>query len=109
MVIVVSDYALERLVECSGCSGLSKKAAMRMAEKAYTEGVTHSETKGNLNRWVTKLYFANRLANIRLYGDKAFVFSNTILINVLQIPQNLTKNIKSLITQRNNSQEGCRN
>ena len=100
MVIVVTNHALRRLAERGG---LSRKAAMRMAEKAYTEGVHHAETKGNLNRWVTSLYFVNKKANnVRLYGDKAFIFMDNILLTVLQIPSNLTKDMKKLIKREQN-------
>lgn len=99
MVIVVTNHALKRLSERSG---LSKTAAMRMAEKAYLNGIQHGETKGNLNKWVTSLYFVNRKANnIRLYGDKAFIFADNVLITVLQVPSNLVKEVKRLKNSRN--------
>ena len=95
MVIIVTNHALKRLAERSG---LSKTAAVRMAEKAYEQGITHAQTKGNLNKWVTRLYFVNRKANnIKLYGDKAFIFSDNILITVLQIPAGLCKNLKNMV------------
>lgn len=98
VVIVVTNHALRRLAKRSG---LSKTAAMRMAEKAYVDGVTHKETKGNLNRWVTSQYFVNRKANnIRLYGDKAFIFCSNILITVLQIPHDLVKDVKRIRNKR---------
>lgn len=98
MTIVVTNHALRRLSERSG---LSKIAGMRMAEKAFEEGVQHKETKGNLNKWVTSLYFVNKKANnIRLYGDKAFIFSDNILITVLQIPSKLVKEVKRIKNSR---------
>ena len=73
-----------------------------MAEKAYLNGIQHGETKGNLNKWVTSLYFVNRRANnIRLYGDKAFIFADNVLITVLQVPSNLVKEVKRLKNSRN--------
>lgn len=98
MVIIVTNHALKRLSERSG---LSKTAAMRTAEKAYLNGIQHCETKGNLNKWVTSLYFVNRKANnIRLYGDKAFIFVDNVLITVIQIPQDLVKDVKKLKNKR---------
>lgn len=81
--IEVSRHAYERC-------GLSRKAATRMAEKAFYIGMKHSDTKGQINRWITSLYFNNKNANnIRLYGNFAYIFCNKILVTVLEIPNNL--------------------
>ena len=70
--IEVSRHAYERLHERCG---LSRKAATRMAEKAFYIGMKHSDTKGQINRWITSLYFNNKNANnIRLYGNFAYIF-----------------------------------
>lgn len=94
-MVEVSRHAMKRLSERSG---LSKKSAQRIAEKAYAEGITHKDTKGNLKKYVTSLFFNNTNANnIRLYGDKAFIFAGETLITVLQIPSSLTKDMKKLV------------
>lgn len=85
--IEVSRHAYERLHERCG---ISRKAATRMAEKAFYIGMKHSDTKGQINRWITSLYFNNKNANnIRLYGNFAYIFCNKILVTVLEIPNNL--------------------
>lgn len=85
--IKVSRHAYERLHERCG---LSRKAAIRMAEKAFYTGMKHSDTKGQINRWITSLYFNNKNANnIRLYGNFVYIFCNKILVTVLEIPNNL--------------------
>ena len=85
--IEVSRHAYERLHERCG---LSRKAATRMAEKAFYIGMKHSDTKGQINRWITSLYFNNKSANnFRLYGIFAYIFCNKILVTVLEIPNNL--------------------
>lgn len=85
--IEVSRHAYERLHERCG---FSRKAATRMAEKAFYIGMKHSDTKGQINRWITSLYFNNKNANnIRLYGNFAYIFCNKILVTVLEIPNNL--------------------
>lgn len=69
-----------------------------MAQKAFDNGITHSQTKGRLNKWITSLYFRNKNANnIRLYGDKAYIFAGKTLVTVIQIPTDLTKNMKSMV------------
>lgn len=94
----VSNHAKERLKERNG---FNKKCSMRMAKKAFSDGITHSQTKGNLNKWITSLYFKEERANnIRLYGDKAYIFCGDVLVTVVQIPNNLMKNFKQRIKER---------
>ena len=91
----VSRHAEERLKERCG---FNKKSYERMANKAFDEGITHSQTKGRLNKWVTSLYFKNKSANnIRLYGDKAYIFCGKILVTVIQIPIDLMRDLKKMI------------
>ena len=87
----VSKHAKDRLKERCG---LNKKSHDRIAAKALLEGITHSQTKGHLNKRITSLYFKNKNANnIRLFGDKAYIFCDEILVTIIQIPANLTKEV----------------
>lgn len=88
-MVTVSKHAVRRLKERCG---LNKRSVQRMADKAFTDGIRHSDTRGRLNKWVTSLYFYNRTAdNIRLYGDKAYIFAGSTLVTVIQIPPDLLK------------------
>lgn len=94
----VTKHANDRLKERNG---LNKKSRDRIAEKALTEGITHGQTKGNLQKWVTSIYFRNTAANnIRLYGDKAYIFTDDTLITVLQIPANLVREMPKMIKKK---------
>ena len=96
--IQISIHAEDRLKERCG---LGKSAIKRMVQKAYDEGIPHSKTKGKLNKWVTSLFFKNTNANnIRLYGDKAYIFCNKILVTVIQIPASLTKDLQKMLKQK---------
>ena len=95
--IVVTDHALSRLRERSG---LNAKAAQKLAERSYFKGLKHSDTKGNLFKYINTVTLkSNKGSDIRIYGDKVYVFnkaelneSNKIkLVTVLQLPQNLIK------------------
>ena len=91
----VTRHAKDRLKERNG---LNKKSIERIAKRALEEGIPHSRTKGQLNKWITARYFSNQSANnIRLYGDKAYIFNNEILITVLQIPARLMKDLDKMI------------
>lgn len=94
----VSMHAAERLKERCG---LNKKSMQRMAQKAFNKGIRHSQTRGRLNKWVTGLYFNNRNANnIRLYGDKAYIFCEEILVTVIQIPTDLMRDFKKMVREQ---------
>lgn len=90
----VTRHAKKRMKERCG---LNKKSTDRMAEIAYENGLKHRELTENLKKWVNSLYFYNHRANqIRLYGDKAYIFHNTELITVIQIPPDLKKEADKL-------------
>lgn len=77
MKIQVSKHAEERMRERCG---LNKKSVERMAQRAYENGTHHNETKGNLNKWITGIYFKNKNANnIRIYGICYTYFAMTYL------------------------------
>lgn len=113
--IRVSEHALDRIRERSG---INKKSAQKLAERAYANGVKHSEVKGSLNKYIASICFKHKHkgTDIRLYGDKVFIFSkrgkyNDILIDsngkgiitlvtILQIPNNLIKNVQGAISKK---------
>lgn len=93
----VSKHAEDRLKERCG---FNRKTCERMAQRAFNDGITHAQTKGRLNKWLTSLYFRNKRANnIRLYGDKAYIFCDEVLVTVIQIPVDLMKDLKSMIKE----------
>ena len=93
--VVLTKHAEERLKERNG---LNKKSIERMATKALYEGIPHSRTNGRLHKWITSIYMKKKVAtNIRLYGDKAYLFKGNVLITVLQIPPNLMKNLGEMV------------
>ena len=46
-MVTVSKHAVRRLKEQCG---LNKRSAQRMADKAFTDGIRHSDTRGRLNK-----------------------------------------------------------
>lgn len=103
MSVVITIHAEKRLKERLG---LQKKALQRAADTAYDKGIKHSETTGNLNKWITKLYFQNKNANnIRLYNDKAWIFAGMNLVTVLQIPSSLKKSFEDVLSRKKNAEK----
>ncbi|MBR0542378.1 MAG: hypothetical protein IJK26_09315 [Clostridia bacterium] len=97
--MILTNNAKKRMKE--KCNA-NKKSLERIAKNAFEKGYTHSQTKGSLNKWITRLWHINPAANnIRIYGDKAYIFCDNRLITVIQIPANLTKNMKSMIKEQN--------
>lgn len=87
----ITKHAKERMKKRCG---LNEKSSERLAKIAYERGLKHNDLTGNLKKWVDKQYFYNKTANqIRLYGDKAYIFQNEKLITVIQIPHNLVKEV----------------
>ena len=97
-MITISKHAEARLRERTG---LGKKSCERIAKKAFEQGISHSQTKGNLNKWITSVYFrSNHAVNVRILGDKAFLFSkDDVLVTVLQVPQNLARELKKYVKE----------
>lgn len=62
----------------------------RLAGIAMERGLSHAETTGKLNRYVTSLYMNGHNANnIRIYGDFVYLFKGGTLITVLALPNNM--------------------
>jgi hypothetical protein len=67
--------------------GLSKEASEKMAQKALQFGITHGETVGQFNKFLTRLCMKNRaINNIRVYNRYVFLFAKETLITVLNLP-----------------------
>jgi hypothetical protein len=87
--------------------GVPKKAVARLAEIAFEKGLRHSETKGRLNRYITSLWGKNTMANnIRVYGDKVFIFCDNILITVLNLPTGCIPIARKLLARKKEDTDG---
>ena len=97
-MVYITKHAEKRLKERIG---LNKKALQRAADTAFEKGIRHNETIGNLNKWVTAKFFQNTNANnIRLYNDKAWIFTDDRLITIIQVPASLKKGLEDAIARR---------
>lgn len=96
-MIEVSIHAKERMKE--RCK-IKSKSVERLARIAFEKGLTHAETSGALNGYINSLYLYNRQANnIRLYGDKIYIFCNDVLVTVLDTPKRFL-NIVNILMRR---------
>lgn len=86
-MINVTEHAEKRAKERCGWS---RSAIHRMAEKAFESGVTHSETRGKLHRYLSKIYMKEKNTNnLRVYGSNIFLFAGHTLITVYNIPKDM--------------------
>lgn len=87
--IIITEHAFERAKERLG---LDRKAFEKLALKAYISGMKHAECKGQLNKFITKLFMQYKTANnTRIYGEVIYLFHGNTLITVYQIPVELKK------------------
>ena len=81
--------------------GVPKKTVYKLATEAFSCGITHEETTGSLNKYITSLYFYNQSANnIRIYRNKIFIFAGSRLVTVLNIPPRYQKSVLNCIKKR---------
>ena len=78
-----------------GRFGLNKKAIIRMAEKTYELGLTHSQASGNLYKYISQQHnlYRHKGNCIKIYGENIFIFNQqinkTISVTVFQLLNNL--------------------
>jgi len=89
-IIHITDHAYDRAKERMS---LGKKSFAKLAEKAFLNGVKHSDTKGALNKYLTKLWFEYRKNNIRIYGVYIYIFDDNNLVTLYLLPSKLKKHL----------------
>lgn len=72
--------------------GISKKIADKNADKAYRLGVPHGATKGNLRRFIDKLYLQSGVGKhctYKVYHRSVYCFDGKKLVTTIMLPQSL--------------------
>jgi hypothetical protein len=81
--------------------GVPKKTVNKLASEAFSHGISHKETTGSLNKYITALYFYNQSANnIRIHKNKVFIFAGSRLVTVLNLPPRFQKSVNNCIKKR---------
>lgn len=94
----ISNHAKKRVKERCG---LPKKAVEKLAKKALLEGVSHKESSGRLEKYITYLFHYNQSANnIKIYHEKVFIFAGETLITVLHLPNEHKKAVNKILGRR---------
>lgn len=97
-LIEITNHAYDRAKERLS---LNKKTFLKLAESAYLKGIKHSDTKGSLCKYITKIWFSYKSAdNVRIYGQNVFLFRGNLLITVYQLPNDLRKHLRYCKTEK---------
>lgn len=67
--------------------GVPRSAVRKLAVKAKSEGVERKDTTGSLRRYLDKVYWYNpNTTHIFVWSEKVFIFADSALITVLNLP-----------------------
>lgn len=91
--VIITTHAYQRAKERLS---FSSGTLDRIAPKAFFGGIRHKDTKGKVNRYITKLWNNNKaINNIRVYGEVIFLFNDNVLVTLYQIPNEFKRIIKN--------------
>lgn len=103
MQVIITNHSEKRIKERTG---LSKKQSDKLALNALEHGITHREAKGNLKKYLDKLFLSHGKANnMRVYNQKVFLFDRNTLITVINLPTNLVKIANDINKKKENLKE----
>ena len=92
--VIVTDHARDRTKERVG---LPKRVVEKNAEKAFDEGLKHSDLSGSIKRFVDGLYLQyGKANNIRIYCGNVYLFRNNVLVTVMPLPGKYRKTAMEL-------------
>ena len=78
--------------------GVSKGFADEFIQRAWEEGLSHSQVKGELKAWMDKEYLLQKQANnCRFYAGKLFIFCNKILVTILDGDMKFERNLQDYV------------
>lgn len=90
--------------------GVPRSAVRKLAAKAMSEGITRYETHGPLRRYLDALYHYNETANnIRVWGDRVWIFSDHTLVTVINLPQKYRNRANGILQNKNTKMEEIAN
>ena len=94
-MINITTHAKHRIKERCG------KSTDRIAGIAFDNGLTVNDTSGSLNRFLTCLsYHSDHGNNIKIYGDKVYIFNCKTLVTVLNLPSHYRNTVNKLMDKR---------
>lgn len=99
----VTKHAKIRLKERGG---FNKRSMDRIANIALEKGIKHKEATGKLEKFFAGVYFKYKKANnIRIYGDKTYIFVDDTLVTVFQVPSYLQISVNNIMKKKRGNVE----
>lgn len=79
--------------------GVNRSAVERMARKAMTVGATREDFSGPFRRYLDGMYYAydGEADNIRVYGGRIWIFAQSTLITVMNVPKKFINRVKGMV------------
>lgn len=78
--------------------GVTKGNAKKHAKKVLEIGIQHKDTLGKLNQWMNREFLRYRTANnMRYYAGRLYIFSNQLMITVLNAQPEIEKNLSKYV------------
>jgi len=97
-MIEVTAHAKERMKE--RCK-IKARSIERLARIAFEKGMNPSDFSGALHGYLMSLYEFNHQANnLRLYGDKIYIFCDDVLVTVYDTPKRFLNTVNHLARKR---------
>jgi hypothetical protein len=94
----ITKHAYQRAKERCG---LNKKAIDHLLPIALEKGLSHKETIGSLNKWVSGVYLRyGNGSNMRVYGEYLFICDHKALITIYKVPNNLKMQARILLKKK---------
>lgn len=95
----ISNHGKQRMAERAGIS--HKGEAKKNCKKAMDRGIRHSETRGELNVWLSSKAFRHKKkgTQFRIFRDYLYIFSNGTLVTMFQLPEEVKKLIKECVSE----------
>ena len=84
---VTTKHGKRRMCERAG---ITSGCAAKMASRILKNGFRHTDTIGDLRGYLGHCWAKHHNSNnMRVYGDKLYIYTGERLITVLNIPQNI--------------------
>lgn len=91
----VTKHARKRIHEREG---IGKSSAERKAGIVLQKGYRRQQTKGALRKILEKeLEYKGTADEIRVYGDKIYIFCGEVLVTVLNLPPHIAHNLERYV------------
>lgn len=82
-------------------AGITRGSANKMAKRILEKGFRHTDTTGELNRFLCAQWKKHHNSNnMRVYGNQLYIFCNDSLITVIVLPEQIMQDMKGNLTEQ---------